>query len=166
MKKPIENCYWVVPGKMLAGEYPRDKDEQSSRNKIKALIDGGINVFIDLTEEDEGLHPYDMMIGKAVHRHFPIRDISVPDSPGTTKAALDAIDQHLESGDRVYVHCWGGVGRTGVIVGCWLARHGCDGKEALVRLRALWRQCSKSEYRISPETWEQEQYVLKWEAGQ
>ncbi len=24
----------------------------------------------------------------------------------------------------VYVHCWGGVGRTGTVVGCWLLRHG------------------------------------------
>jgi len=52
---PIENCYWVVPGKLLAGEYPRDREEESSRVKINALLSAGIKSFIDLTEEDEGI---------------------------------------------------------------------------------------------------------------
>lgn len=36
--KPIENSYWVVPGKFLAGEYPRDYDEESSQATINALV--------------------------------------------------------------------------------------------------------------------------------
>ncbi len=81
-------------------------------------------------------------------------------------AILDTIDRSIADDGRVYVHCWGGVGRTGVIVGCWLARHGFPGDQALVRLRELWRQCPKSRYRQSPETREQEQYILRWmEAG-
>ena len=34
MERPIENCYWVLPGKLLAGEYPRNKDESSSELKL------------------------------------------------------------------------------------------------------------------------------------
>ena len=34
--KPIENCYWVVPGLLLAGEYPRNYDEESSQAKVMA----------------------------------------------------------------------------------------------------------------------------------
>ena len=44
---------------------------------------------------------------------------------------LDAIDAALDGGKTVYVHCWGGVGRTGTVVGCWLVRHGKTGDEAL-----------------------------------
>jgi len=58
------------------------------------------------------------------------------------------------------VLCWGGVGRTGVIVGCWSARHG--GQPALARLRELWKQCPKSQNRGSPETAAQEKYVAGW----
>lgn len=165
MNKPIENCYWVIPGKLLAGEYPRDKDEASSRAKLDALLGAGVAAFIDLTEEIDGLLPYAGLAGAASCQSFPIPDVSVPDSPDTTVAVLDAIDHHLESGRIVYVHCWGGVGRTGVIIGCWLARHGRTGAEALAHLRRLWQQCPKSAYRQSPETREQEQYILNWETG-
>lgn len=165
MNKPIENCYWVVSGRLLAGEYPRDKNESTSRAKIRALLSAGVSAFIDLTEADEGLQPYHMLIGTASHQRFPVRDVSIPDSPDTTIAALDAIDQHLADGRLVYVHCWGGVGRTGVIIGCWLARHGSGGEQALHTLREYWQQCPKSATRQSPETRAQEQYILKWRAG-
>lgn len=160
--KPIEHCYWVVPGKLLAGEYPRNKDEASSRRKIGALIDAGVKVFVDLTEENEGLLPYAEMLDGVVHRRFPIRDVSVPASLEVTVAILDTIDAHLHRGEMVYVHCWGGVGRTGVIVGCWLARHGKGGEAALDRLRELWLHCPKSSRRNSPETREQERYIATW----
>ena len=43
------SCYWVVPGKLLAGEYPRNFDEESSVGKIDVLIKLGVRAFIDLT---------------------------------------------------------------------------------------------------------------------
>jgi len=163
--RPIEQCYWVVPGRLLAGEYPRNVDEGSSRDKIDALLRAGVTTFVDLTEEGE-LRPYTGLIGAAAwHRRFPVRDAAVPESPAVAAAALDAIDRGIEGGGRVYVHCWGGVGRTGVIVGCWLARHGFPGEAALARLRELWRQCPKSRRRPSPDMWEQERYVLRWTEG-
>ncbi|SPD73056.1 conserved hypothetical protein [uncultured Desulfobacterium sp.] len=165
MAQPIKYCYWVAPGKLLAGEYPRNKDEQSSEEKLRALLRAGVTAFIDLTEEHEGLQPYSALIGAASHHRFPIRDVSIPESPDATIAILNAIDRNIERGQLVYVHCWGGVGRTGVIIGCWLARHGRGGEAALSHLRELWRQCPKSVDRESPETREQELYILKWEAG-
>jgi len=54
------------------------------------------------------------------------------------------------------------VGRTGVIIGCWLARHGYPGAAALARLRALWATCPKSACKASPETPEQERYILTY----
>jgi protein-tyrosine phosphatase len=161
--RPIINCYWVAPGKLLAGEYPRDEDAATSRAKIDPLIHSGVTAFIDLTEENEGLLPYSGLLDKATHQRFPIRDHSIPRSPAITTAILDAIDHHISQGRVVYVHCWGGVGRTGVIVGCWLSRHGHKGKAALSLLRELWQQCPKSAYLRSPETKEQEQFILKWE---
>ncbi len=164
-KPPLPHSYWVQPGTVLAGEYPRNKDEQSSRDKIDVLLGAGVKAFIDLTEADEGLLPYAPLLTGASHERFSIRDLSVPVSRDHTIAILDRIDAHREQGTLVYVHCWGGVGRTGVIVGCWLARHGSGGSAALEQLRTLWRQCAKSAWRTSPETVEQERYILSWEAG-
>jgi protein-tyrosine phosphatase len=162
MHRPIVNCYWVAPGRLLAGEYPRNEDEESSRPKINALILSGVTAFIDLTEKNDGLPPYSHFLGMVSHQHFPIRDLSVPGSPDVTVAILDAIDQHISGRRMVYLHCWGGVGRTGIIVGCWLARHGVKGEAALAKLHELWKQCPLSAYRRSPETREQEQYIVNW----
>lgn len=161
--QPIEHCYWVVPGKFLAGEYPRNKDKNSSISKINSLIGAGVSAFVDLTEKHEGLFPYSELIGTASHDRFPIPDLSIPESSEVTVAVLDAIDCHIGQGRVVYLHCWGGVGRTGVIVGCWLARHGYKGQAALDRLHRLWQECPKSNHRKSPETGEQEQYIVLWE---
>lgn len=161
--RPIKNCYWVSPGLFLAGEYPRNKDDETSRDKLQALISFGVSAFIDLTEENEGLSPYEYLVENITHHRFPIRDISIPNSSALTESILDTIDTYIKQERMVYLHCWGGVGRTGTIVGCWLARHGFKGKDALERLNELWNQCPKSAYRSSPETKEQIQYVLKWE---
>lgn len=161
--QPIENCYWVIPGKFLAGEYPRDKDKNSSISKIRSLIEAGVSAFIDLTKDNEGLLPYTELIGSASYQRFPIPDVSIPKSSAVTLAVLDAIDYHIGRGRIVYLHCWGGVGRTGVIVGCWLARHGYKGQAALDRLHRLWGKCPKSTHRKPPETGEQEQYIVSWE---
>ena len=165
MQTPFPQSYWVMPGRLLAGEYPRNIDDPSSRQKIGSLLSCGVKVFIDLTEEHEGLLPYASLLTGAMYRCFPIRDVSVPINKESTIVILDAIDSHLAQEELVYIHCWGGIGRTGLIVGCWLARHGSGGSEALNQLRTFWRQCSKSAYRTSPETAEQEQYILNWEAG-
>ncbi len=172
---PSPNSYWVIEGRFAAGEYPGDLDPIRAESKVKGLLDGGINHFIDLTEEQE-LEPYadiaeerGLRIGRDVcwERH-PILDVSVPDRPQQMTAILDAIDTALDEGRTVYVHCWGGVGRTGTVVGCWLVRHGCTGKEALCQVEELWRSMAKAQpYRDSPETLEQKLFVLNWgEAGQ
>lgn len=165
--QPIEYCYWVIPGKLLAGEYPRTPDEASSREKLARLTDAGVSAFIDLTEfdgrlADRHLEPYAHLLSGQSHERFPIRDMSVPASADLTKAALDVIDGHLAAGRTVYVHCWGGVGRTGTIIGCWLARHGEPGQAALDKLTELWQENPKSRSRRSPETEEQARYVLAW----
>jgi len=162
MKHPIHNSYWVVPGQFLAGEYPRDVDTVSSRTKMTALQEAGITLFIDLTHEDDLLDSYSEFLITAQHIPFPIRDVSVPESLEMTVEILDTIDAEIARSGVVYVHCWGGVGRTGVIVGCWLARHGYPGQAALDRLHALWKECPKSKDRSSPETDEQVRYILNW----
>ena len=84
------------------------------------------------------------------------------DSPSATAKILDAIEALLAQGEVVYVRCWGGVGRMGMIVGCRLTRHG-------YQARRCWPCCVSSGSSVrspatvrSPEMWEQKQYVVSW----
>ena len=97
MDRPINNCYWVLPGKLLAGEYPRNKDEPSSEWKLAALGNAGVNVFVDLTEAGE-LTPYADVVPTVTHHRFPVRDVSVPSSVELT-TILDAVDEHITEGN-------------------------------------------------------------------
>ncbi len=169
-KKPFENCYWIVPGRFLAGEYPGHPEEGQARERLVALAGAGVGCLVDLTAPADGMAPYDHLLdgagGKGLRRlSFPVDDVSVPCSEAYANAILDAIDDAVAGGEGVYLHCVGGVGRTGTLAGCWLARHGHRGPDALARLRRLYADCPKSARRPSPETREQELYILEWRDG-
>jgi hypothetical protein len=159
---PLGDSYWVVPGRLLAGEYPGARDDAQARRQLRRLRWCGVTDYIDLTEAGEyGLRPYAPLLdGGARHRRFPIPDRDVPDDD-TTRAILDAIDAALAAGRTVYLHCFGGIGRTGTVVGCWLVRHGRTAADALRQIR-LWREDTSDEWWPSPETDEQRAYVLTW----
>jgi hypothetical protein len=127
--RPIKDCYWIVPDRFLAGEYPRDKDKQTSEEKIKALLRIGVNWFVDLTKLDDRYEPYIDMVrrlggDRVFMKRFPVHDDSFPYSRIQTAEILNTIDYVIEQKGIVYLHCWGGTGRTGTIVGHWLTRHG------------------------------------------
>ena len=167
MKTPIKNSYWIIPNKFLAGEYPRNLDEESSIYKIKALINSGIHTFIDLTTKEDKLKPYDYLLkpytSMNIHRiNFPIPDVSVPSSKEQTIKILDTIKNCIKTDKTIYLHCWGGIGRTGLITGCWLAENGYSEEKAVTKLRELWMQCAKSAIKKTPETKAQENYIINW----
>jgi hypothetical protein len=163
---PILNSYWIIPGRFLAGEYPRTHDHESSAAKLQALTAAGIRVFIDLTTSLDGLLPYRDILRQvdpqAECHAFPVPDMGTPLAEATTCDILDEIDSALARGKGVYLHCWGGVGRTGTLVGCWLARHGLAGDVALTKLGELWSRCPKSRLREAPETKRQRDYIVAW----
>jgi protein-tyrosine phosphatase len=143
-----DGAYWVIPGRLLAGIYP---DEEILPDVVAADVD----VFIDLTEEDE-LDPYEADIDGRPYRRFPIPDLGTP-SPELMREILDELDAALDEGLTVYVHCRGGIGRTGTVVGCWLVRGGRSGEEAIATIAELRGDA------FSPETREQHAFVRAWE---
>jgi hypothetical protein len=171
---PFARSYWVQPGKLMAGFLPGDRDPAVAHAKLAALLDCGVTHIICLMEEDERDHagrlfldyrPTLMALGKTRGidvrwtRH-PIPDLSVP-AVAEMARTLDTVDAAMRDG-CVYVHCWGGRGRTGTVVGCWLARHGADGLARLAVLTAHDREW----FPRVPETSEQRKFVRTWRADQ
>jgi len=167
--RPISESYWVQPGRFLAGEYPAAAYVGRARERLGKMLDMGINTFIDLTLPNE-LPPYLPILAEEAnrrdisiqHTRFPILDHNIPPR-GTMTAILDTIDRALAKGRNLYVHCWGGIGRTGTTVGCYLVRHGRTGEQALAQLAEWWKDVPKSSYfPRAPETDRQVAYVLHW----
>ena len=165
----IPDSYWVLPGLLLAGEYPGAPTEAEAREKLRGLLDAGVRVFIDLTEVGEyGLRPYWPLVQMlAAERGLVVahKRLSIPDmgtaEPAHMRAILDEIDRQVAERQPVYVHCFGGIGRTGTVVGCYLVRHGAAGRAALAEI-AQRRQGTPGGYRQSPETEDQCRLVLTW----
>lgn len=80
--------------------------------------------------------------------HFRIPDLDVVDDH-----QYDEVAQILEDGlprGAVYVQCWGGIGRTGTVIGCVLADEGLDYAGVIERLTCL-RAASRKANRRAPE---------------
>ena len=176
---PFSHSYWVVEGRLLAGYYPGDLSVNQAYDKLRGLLNIGIRHVINLMEEHERdmrgnpFIPYRGVLDQLARDmgceitcvRMPIRDLDIP-SPAEMSDILDEIDDSLATNRPVYVHCLGGKGRTGTVVGCYLARHGIAvGGAALAKIRELRR--NHPEARItSPETEEQRQFVIQWKEGE
>lgn len=169
---PTSSSYWVVPHLLVAGAYPGAKSPVELRIKVQSLIDAGVRLFLNLMEEDEKNYagepfvPYAEAVREccpdASCQRYPIQNLSVPSS-AEMEEILTAIDDSLEAEHPVYVHCWGGVGRTGTVIGCWLLQHGlADPKNVLATLMKLRRQDHERGQRMSPETAGQQRFVKQW----
>ena len=147
----------IVKGRLLAGRHPCAWGPEDAPAEVRHLLDQGVTLFVDLTQDGE-LEPYAHLVpASARHVRMPIRDFSVPTEDDLV-AMLDVIDAELAAGGIVYVHCWAGCGRTGVVVGSWLVRHGNEPRAALGRV-------AKERGLGCPQTLEQRLLVLGWERG-
>jgi protein-tyrosine phosphatase len=169
---PIPNSYWLPGERILAGEYPGAPDARTTSARLELFLDAGITSFVDLTWDGE-LVSYEPVLrelaaerGIEVRYHrMSIEDMRVPTSEHMDRI-LDLIEAEHAAGQTVYVHCWGGVGRTGTVVGCHFVRSGLDGRSALAQLAELWRTVEKCYWcPHSPETEVQRAFVRGWPAA-
>ena len=150
LELPHGDCYWVLPGRLLAGAYPE--------RHLDALLAAGIDCFVDLTNDGDAMAPYALQArGRARWHGFAITDYSVP-GVELMRRIVGTLEDELARGSRVYLHCHAGVGRTGTAVGCWLVEQGLTGGEAL-KLIARKRDALPGQ---SPETEAQREFVRHW----
>lgn len=150
------HAWWVEPGRLLAGEYPGHPDPARARSKVDVLVDAGVRTFVDLTTPEDPLDPYARHVERAAaardltleHVRFPIPDRDVVDDSRYAEV-VDILAEARRSG-VAYVHCWGGVGRTGTVIGSVLASAGAGYDEILDRLDAM-RTGTRKSHRACPE---------------
>lgn len=162
-------CYWVIENSFMAGGYPYNPGIDEPDEFLQQLLAIGITAFVDLTEEDELTHYQPILAGlsnkKINYQRFEIQDYSIPDLLFMHKI-VSHINHLLETGQHVYLHCRGGIGRTGTVLGCWLCSRGMSGSDSLNELGRLFSVSNAAKYTRSPETDEQRQLVLDYADSQ
>lgn len=165
--KPTGYSYRVDES-IWAGEYPVwEWDRTIRQRQLKLYTDFGISIFVDLTEEGE-MPPYSCFLTGNIHRYaFPIKNGSVPDDIDGLSHLLHVIsEKRQESPDsKIYIHCVGGVGRTGMIVACYyIYFYGISADESMALLRQRFAYHGRSAWMQTPETAEQEEFIRKFAA--
>jgi protein-tyrosine phosphatase len=167
--RPFENSYWVLPDKLLAGATPGIRNKQSTHDRLRSLADHRINTIINLTEEDEKDHEgelfYNYSLSHAaneltMHR-FPIKDMDIPSPIGMARI-LALIDRELNTNRKVYIHCWGGLGRTGTVVGCFLLKKKLATPESVFKSIVELKSISILAPYDSPQTEGQREFIRDW----
>ena len=172
---PFERSWWIEAGKVIGGRFPGTPDPDVSVRLLNRLLDVGVRVVINLQEADEcgsngrPFPDYVSMLkkiaddrGATVEAHrFPIRDMDVP-TASKMQVILDAIDRAVAAERLVYVHCWGGHGRTGTVAGCWLVRAGASYSDALQAIEHARRSDAHLARNSAPQTESQRAFIRSW----
>jgi atypical dual specificity phosphatase len=123
------NFSWVIDDKLAGSRGPRSKQE------LISLSRQGVGALVRLVEPDEA-----WVTTKDIN-DVGLEDYNepVPDFTAPTQVQIDRIitfiDSHLERGIPVGVSCNAGIGRSGVILACYLVHKGLTAKDALELVR-------------------------------
>lgn len=162
MYKPIEYSYQVSKN-VFAGEHLLfDIYKSSIKGNIPTLLRFGITVFLDLTQSYE-VPEYASFLPSNVQRiSFPIRNCDVPSSVESVMDLFRRLEQltHEQPQAKLYIHCHGGVGRTGTIVACYyIYFEHLPFEEALDKMRRQYTQSPRSKFMNAPETKRQIEFI-------
>lgn len=172
MSIPFPQSYWVHEGLLCAGHYPGDLTEAGRDAKLRGLLDCGIRQVLNLMEAGEAsrggapFDPYEFRLAalaaerdvKVECLRLAIPDASVPD-PAVLREILDTLDRALQSRTPIYLHCWGGHGRTSTVVACHLMERGHTADEAMEAIERWRRPLPKNHF---PFEGDQVKFVRAW----
>ncbi len=146
-----------------AGEYPVWEWEQDARmRQLRLFTDFGINCFLDLTKSGE-MPPHAPLLPDHIGRcSFPIPNGCIPNSVGQVADLFRYIGKALAAkpDTKLYIHCVGGVGRTGMMVACYyiyFKRMTAD--EALAEMRRRFATHGRSVWMTALETQAQIDFI-------
>lgn len=131
------------PGKKADSLYgaPWDRDLEID---LDAVRDWGASLVVTLMErfELDRFQVQDLPERSAERgmgwMHLPIVDGDVPRVPflSSWPTARTDLLRRLDAGERILIHCRGGLGRTGVLAAMLLMEHGAGAEKAIRQVRA------------------------------
>jgi protein-tyrosine phosphatase len=126
---------WVTPQLAVGGHYPAAAAEHLGRALgVRHVVDLRVEACDD--EVELRRHGLELL-------HLPTEDMR-----GVSLPMLDDgvawVTPRLDRGDRVYVHCQHGIGRSALLALCVLVARGDDPLHALVRAKGARRKVSPS----------------------
>ena len=183
-----KHANWLIPGRVMQGCHP-GTGGGSALERIRKIRAEGCGTFVCLQAEmppedgsellgglepqdlerwaSPGLQPYVAHAWRAKPEeppafvYFGIEDSKTPRDVVALRGLVYALVDRVRAGEVLYVHCWGGKGRAGLVCACLLAclyEIGAD--EALVRVQAYCSLRKGASATVkSPETEEQKQQV-------
>jgi protein-tyrosine phosphatase len=97
------------------------------------------------TNVPEGLlHAYEAAFGAEWVSHHPILDFHLCEED-KLRAILAVLHEANAAGEKVVVHCSGGIGRTGHVLAAWLVNaRGYSAPEAITATRAMGRNAREA----------------------
>ena len=73
-----------------------------------------------------------------LHQHFPIEDMDAPgDVPRFKRLVKEVVEEYLNKGKRVMIHCQSGNGRTGLFVASCFIYQGYTPEQAIAKTRNI-----------------------------
>lgn len=169
---PFANCY-LVAERLFAGPSFLAGSHTDTQERLTSLATAGVTCIISVVEASqlaatrqalELFASRRLAEGQLQQNFFHVPDGEAP-SKNQMGIILDVIDAGYLEGRVIYLHCWGGRGRTGAVAGCWMRRHGiARGAQALDEIAELRFACGV--FSESPETESQRRLVRQWEEGE
>jgi atypical dual specificity phosphatase len=119
------NLYWVMDRKLAGSRGPRSIED------LLFLKNQDIGALVRLVEPNEAWVTEKNVNDSGIEDYNePVLDFGAPTQAQIDKV-VEFIDLHLSQGVAVGVSCNAGIGRTGVILACYLVHKGTSAKEAL-----------------------------------
>lgn len=108
-----------------------------SGNALRPYFEDVKNIVTEKRQYEE-LNDFSIVdIEKLSFIHFPIRDCGITDDSRVLELAKTLV-QALKDGEIIYLHCWGGHGRTGTVVCIMLHLiYGLDATRSMARCQSV-----------------------------
>eukprot|EP01121_Diplochlamys_sp_Union-15-3_P011272 TRINITY_DN3248_c0_g1_i1.p2 TRINITY_DN3248_c0_g1~~TRINITY_DN3248_c0_g1_i1.p2 ORF type:complete len:198 (-),score=25.96 TRINITY_DN3248_c0_g1_i1:655-1248(-) len=161
---PTTTSNWVIIGRVLAGSFP------GSQQSLKAIIDAGVTTFVCLVPDNvlKSLGSYLNFLEDYNNQNpekkikflpFEIEDFQIAEE-ASVLVFIEKLTDLLRDGENLYIHCQGGHGRTGTIVGCLIGRLYNISPQMALKLTAEYHDQRVIGKCDSPETKEQINQVM------